>query len=126
MITINPTQKTVRETRAPFEYEHEGRLETAQIRVRYYSATTKELKEDYEQAKIAIEEARKKNESAVFWNSETLARRLESLPDLVDQDGKPFEITLDFLESLDARNVGAIVKAIEEDQNPKSKAPISG
>lgn len=110
----------MRETTAPYEYTNDsGEIKTDPIRVRYYSSTTKELKEAYAAAQAKI----KSDETAIFWHTDKLVKRLESLPDLVDENEQPFEITLDFLESLDAKNVSAIVKAIEEDENPKSERP---
>lgn len=125
MITLKPDQKTIRETKAPFEYDKDGEIVTADIRVRYYTATTKELKESYAEAVAAVKAAQDNNETAVFWHSDKLIKRLAALPDLVDEDGQEFPITIEFLESIDVRNLAAMVKAIEDDENPKSTAPVS-
>lgn len=100
---------------APFVYEEGGELVEKQIRVCYYDYTTKQLKE--QQAKFEADT--KENPNALVWNTDALLTRLHSLPDIVDADGKPVEITLDFLDALDVKNVQAIKKAIEEDVNPK-------
>ncbi len=56
-----------------------------------------------------------------IYYSETLAERLESLPDLVGKDKKPVKISVEFLDTLDIRNLEAIAKAIEEDIRPKAQ-----
>jgi len=54
------------------------------------------------------------------WLSKKLAGMLESLPDLADGKGNPFEITADNLENLSLSNLEAIEKAIDEDLDPKA------
>ncbi|HEY8562793.1 MAG TPA: hypothetical protein VIL74_20615 [Pyrinomonadaceae bacterium] len=124
MITVNPKKRIVRETTAPYKFVNDaGEIETAQIRVRYFSSTTKELKERFEEEKAKFKAAQANQEPYFAWHTESLVRRLESLPDLIDgSTGKPFPITLDFLESLESMNVTAIVDAIKEDENPKSES----
>lgn len=55
------------------------------------------------------------------WISKKLAGMLESLPDLGDEKGKPFEISAENLENLALANLEAIEKAIDEDIDPKSQ-----
>ena len=52
---------------------------------------------------------------------EQLARIVVSLPDIVGDDEKPIEPTVDFFDSLDIENLRAINKAIGEDINPPTK-----
>lgn len=122
MITVNPKKRIVRETTAPYQHEKDGEIKTTSIRVLYYSSTTKELKDRFAEAQAKIKTARENKEAVAFWHSDSLVERLQSLPDLVDEETKkPFEITLEFLDALDPKNVKAIAKAIEEDENPKSE-----
>jgi hypothetical protein len=125
MIKVNTSKRTVRETRCAYKYVGEnGEAQTADIRVRYFAATTRELKESFEQTKAAFKAAKDSEEPYLSWYSDKLLKRLESLPDLVDEEtGEPFEITIEFLDALEADNVRAMVTAIEEDENPKSESP---
>lgn len=115
MIKVN-SQKTVRETRAPYEFVNEsGATETAQIRVRYFSFTIKELKE----WRAYIKEKVESDPENIIWLSEKLLPRIESLPDLSDEQGNPLPVTVETLEMLDLKNLRSIEKAIEEDLSPK-------
>ena len=115
MITIQKNQKPiVRETTADFEYEENGVVKTEKIRVRYYDWTTKQLKEQQAAFKAKL------GEDDPLWHTDTLAHRLQSLPDLIDAEtGEPVEVTLAFLDGLSVKNVGSIRKAVEDDLNPK-------
>lgn len=116
MINIsNATEKRVRQTTAPFIYTENGEEKTASIRVRYFDLTVKQLKE--RQEKLAAEV--KIDPDKLVWLSDTLIERLESLPDIIGDDKKPVELTLEFLESLSLENLKAIKNAIEENDNPK-------
>jgi hypothetical protein len=122
MITIDGNnQRAVRETTVPFEYTEKGELKAQTIRVRYYATTVKEDRERY-QAQVKM---RKDNPLKITWKSESLVKRIESLPDLKlpGKDGKgeaPFEITAENLEQLDLRNLEAIEDAIIQDTAPKA------
>jgi hypothetical protein len=122
MISVNTKKRIVRETSAKYEYLGEdGEVKTADIRVQYYSSTTKELKEKYAEAEAKINAAKESGAPVVFWHTDELAARLAGLPDLVDEDTKkPFDITIEFLDALDPKNVRRIAEAIREDENPKS------
>lgn len=110
----NATSNIIRETTVDFVFTNDqGEKETQNIRVRYHDWTTKQLKEQ-EAERIARKE---KNES--LWKSEALFTRLHSLPDIVDDDGHPIEITLAVIESLEMANLLAIESAIDADLNPK-------
>lgn len=117
MIKINTIEKTVRETMAPFELSENGKNRTEQIRVQYKSFTVKEMK----QRRAKYEAEAKANPDAVVWLSDTLAEKLIALPDLLDDKEKPVEITVEFLDTLEVRNLEAIKKAIEDDEDPAKK-----
>lgn len=122
MITIDGNnQRAVRETTAPFEYVEKGEIKSQIIRVLYFATTVKEDRERYE----SMAKQRKDNPLKIVWKSESLAKRLHSLPDLKlpGKDGKdvvPFEITPENLEQLDLRNLEAIEEAVVNDTAPKA------
>lgn len=110
MVTIKKNARTIRETTCEFEYQDGDKLKTEKIRVRYYSPTTAD------QRKLKTE----RDENGAYWLSDMLVDRLESLPDLIDEEtGKPFVIEQEFLDGLDVRNINAINQAIQDDLNPK-------
>lgn len=118
MIKVNRKKRTVRECLAPFQHEDEetGELKTSDIRVRYFSVSIREIK-----AIEAAEKAQKaqKGNPEQKWLSDKLAARLESLPDLTDENDKPFPVTADSLEDVELLNLLSIQAAIEEDMDPK-------
>lgn len=117
MITLKKDSRTVRETTCDFEYTDEnGELKVATIRVRYYSPTTKQSKEEQE----ALKKLREEDPNAIWWVTNTLAKRLHSLPDIRDEKGNEIPISVEFLDSLDFKNIEAINQAIIEDLRPKS------
>jgi hypothetical protein len=123
MIKVDDKERVVRETTAPYEYKEKGELKTGEIRVRYYSETLAELKQqrnDAVRVSNAIKEG-KADEIEFPWLSNKLAKKLESLPDLAGADGKPLKITPDNLDKLTAVNLRAIEAAIENDLVPKSQ-----
>ena len=112
--------RLVRETTAPYEYTDEkGELKVEQIRVRYYSLSVAEMREKTARIEQMIAEAVDKKEPV--WLSDVLPLTLESLPDLLDQKGKPIAITADSLAKLNRHNLDAIQTAISEDLNPKEQ-----
>lgn len=124
MISIKKGERTIRETTADFEvFDKEANtIQTHSIRVLYYSPTTAELREDSEKLNALLRESKKNETVPTLFYSDWLVRQLHSLPDIVDADtGDPYPITSEFLDSLDAKNIGAIHQAIKDDINPKSK-----
>ncbi|MEO8650604.1 MAG: hypothetical protein ABI539_15685 [Acidobacteriota bacterium] len=116
MIKLNPDRRTVRETSASFEYtDDKGVLQTETIRVLYKSPTVADIKRATDLVKA------KRKSDTPYWLSEELADQLDSLPDLVDDKGKPFKITEELLSSFSLKNLKAIAEAIEGDLNPKSE-----
>jgi hypothetical protein len=111
------TEKPHRITTADWFIFENGTERIEKIPVHYYGLTVKQLKE--RQAEIA--EISKKDENAVIWLSDLLLPRLHSLPELGDENGQPVELTIEFLESQDLRNLRNLQKAIEEDESPKSE-----
>jgi hypothetical protein len=100
-------KKSVRTCTAP--YIEEG--EIVEISVEYYSWTIAEMKAKREAAEKRAESA----PGNIVWASEMLVDRLHALPDLADEKGKPFKITVANLEKLDIDNLNAIREAIDED-----------
>lgn len=117
MIKLSGIQKTVRETTAKFEYEDEGKIKSEEIRVQYYSPTITELRQFEAELRAKVKDG---EPSSTFYLTEFLVRRIHALPDLADTKGKVRKITLDFIESLDVKNLERIRDAINEDLNPKS------
>lgn len=116
MIKLDTAKRNVRETKCNYIYtDAENAEHTAEIRVRYFSLTVRELKE-FQARQAAADKAGEK-----VWSSDILAERVESLPDLGDTEGKPFTISVELFDSMDLRNVEAIQKAISEDTSPKEQ-----
>lgn len=123
MIKVTGTQRMVRQTTSPFEYQNEnGELTTGEITVRYYVQTAKEARDRHEAARTAYKQAKESGELIPFeYYTDTLSQRLESLPDLETEGGKKFAITPENLGMLTVPNINAIHKAIEDDQSPKEQ-----
>ena len=84
MINYDSERKIIRTCSAPFEFvDEKGELKTEEIRVEYYSLSTKKLKEMRE----AAEARQKANPDEPQWFSEIMAGRIHSLPDLADKKG---------------------------------------
>lgn len=116
MIKINSSSaRIVRETTAPFEYIEDGEIKNVDIRVRYFGARVADIKK----LRREIEERAKTDPNAIIWLSEEVHLRIESLPDLIGDDGLPVAVSVDFLESLDIKNLQAIKNAIQAADNPK-------
>jgi len=109
---IKVSQLATRTITAPFVYEENGERKTEQCRVVYRALTDKVRQQIDALPKDTTDSARA-----------YLRIVLHALPDIVTEDGKPVEITDDFLrDHLDVTNVAAIFDAINEDVSPK-KAP---
>jgi hypothetical protein len=93
--------------------------ETAEIAVEYYSWTIAEMKATRKEAELRVESA----PGNIVWASELLADRLHALPDLADDKGKPFKITVANLDKLDIDNLNAIREAIDEDISAGKSRP---
>lgn len=102
--------KIVRETMCPFIINDGGEETTEQIIVRYYSFSIAEGRAFRQSIEALGDE--------VTW-ADNLLPMLESLPDFVDDKGKPVKITREFLEGLNTLNLRAMLKAIGEDASPK-------
>lgn len=115
---FDPARKIIRTCVAPFTLMNdEGKIETRDITVEYYSLSTKRLKEMRE----AQEKLLKDNPTATLWHSTTMIELIHSLPELLDAKNRPHRITIEFLDSLDVRNLDSIRRAIEEDGRPKAQ-----
>lgn len=110
-------KRAVRSTTAPYITE-DG--ETTEIAVEYYSQTTAAMKERREKA---IKRAESAKPGDFAWHSDELVQDLFALPDLADDKGKPFKITVANLDKLDVRNLNAIRQAIEDDISGKKSQP---
>jgi len=133
MIKVTASKPVVRECTA--EYEHmddAGNPTVSEIRVRYFSQTVAELKQQRAAALKRARELEKRAEGSEKadididnddfpWLSHILVNRLESLPDLTDEKGKPLPITIESLDQLTAANLRAIEAAIAADVAPKSQ-----
>lgn len=125
-------ERPVRSTTAPYITD-EG--ETVEISVEYYSSTPAYLKkrmleaqkadEAYEVKAAKAEKEGKRMPPRVFYVTDELARDLHALPDLADEKGKPFRITVENLDKLDQRNINAIRQAITDDIAGKKSQPES-
>lgn len=140
MIKISAKTRNVRETTSLFEYNDDsGKLvKKEDFRVQYYSWTSKDVKEirAKERADIArklasaakpkkdvkkeVDESAQLSEQLAkadefMWFSDELMKLLHALPDLADENGKPFKITLANLDMLDVKNLERIYKAIGDD-----------
>jgi hypothetical protein len=125
MITLKKDERTIRETSCEFEYNEDGAIKSASIRVLYYSPTTRESRERNDKLRELYEQAVKEKTVYYHYASDDLLERLHSLPDIINPENElPYPITKEFLESLDEKNIVAIDKAIKDDLNPKSK-PVS-
>ncbi len=117
----------VRQTVAPFEYQDDkGEIQTDEIVVRYFVRTAQEARDQHEAARLTLTQAKKNDEIPPFeYYMDTLSKRLESLPDLCDEQGKPFEITPENLGKLATVNLEAINQAIQEHTVPKGQSQQS-
>ena len=133
MIKVTASKPVVRECTA--EYEHmddAGNPTVSEIRVRYFSQTVAELKQQRADALKRARELEKRAEGSEKadididnddfpWLSHILVNRIESLPALTDEKGKPLPITIESLDQLTAANLRAIEAAIAADVAPKSQ-----
>jgi hypothetical protein len=110
-------KRAVRSTTAPYITE-DG--EITEIAVEYYSSTTAFMKDRRERAIKRAEDAKPTD---FAWHTEELVEDLFALPDLADDKGKPFKITVANLDKLDVRNLNAIRQAIEDDIAAKKSQP---
>lgn len=120
MIKLNGN-RTVRQCNAEFQLTNEkGELEFQTITVRYFSPRIS----DFKKLRADIERQVKDDAGTTFFLSEGLARQIESLPDLVDEKGKPLKITAEVLEDkIDVLNLQAIRDAIDEDLEAGKSKP---
>lgn len=119
MIKIQKDRRIVRETIGKgFEYTDENgdRQVAEEIRILYYSPTTATVKQ-----RMADMKALEESKEPFYWFSKKLLGTLHSLPDLADENGKPIEITEEFLDGESAANLKMINDAIEADIAPKSE-----
>lgn len=127
MIKLKHNDKpTVRETTANFEHRNgNDEISSTEIRVQFYSYTTARLKELRSSVKAKLDAGE------TLWHSDSLADQLHGLPDLVDENEKPIFIphggnekkrvaAVEFLDSLDIKNIDAIRAAIDNALAPKA------
>ena len=115
MIKISKAQgRVVRETTCPFLIVTDEKEVIEMIRVRYFSLSIKEMREFGRKVE---------SNGDSMYMSDLLLPLIESLPDIVDDDEKPVTVTLELLDSLNAINVRALHKAIQDDiAGPKTPA----
>ena len=116
-IKLNGDHRTVRETTADWQYTNDkGEAVTEPIAVRYFSPTI----EDVRRQKAAITKAYE--DGSDWYMSHQLVSALESLPDLIDpKTNKPVKVTIEFLDKQEILNLRSLVKAIDDDLDPKSR-----
>jgi len=118
MIKLKTNNKLVRQTTADYEYtDADGVNHIEQIRVRYYSLPISELREQ----RLKLETIAREDPGRIIWLSDTLPDVLESLPDILDEKGKPIAITKENLDLIARNNLEAINKAIIDDLAPKDQ-----
>ena len=106
--------QNIRETTADWISYRDGEVKTEKIRVLYLAQTVRQIK-----AARAEYEALEKDGTNFLYYSDTLVRRLNGLPDVAEA---PAEITLEWLEEQDVKNLKFLDDAIKDADNPKSPA----
>lgn len=120
MIKLNPKKRTIRETTAKFEYMNgTAEIKTDDIRVLYYSPTVADSREEL----AAMKSRKDAEDDSIWWLSDSLLRKVHSLPDLCDEKGKEHKLTREFYESLDFKNLDSILSAINEDLSAGKSQP---
>lgn len=104
--------RIVRRTKCKWESngDEPGDIKGRETTVLYFSPTVAQMKAQ----RAEVEAVFKENTDAVYWLTDTLVKQVHSLPDLVD------EVTLEWLESQDLKNLQAVRDAINEALSPKS------
>lgn len=114
-ITHRAGTRTVRETTAPWEYTDEtGALQVEDIRVRYISPTLQDL----ERVRKMMADA---EEGSSAWLAKDLSERIDSLPDILDEKGKPVTTDEAFFQTVTLKNLQALQKAYNDDLYPKEQ-----
>jgi hypothetical protein len=94
-----------------WEYMDEGEIKTREVTVLYRNRTVRELRQ--------FEAESKADPEKMLYLSDLLFPRLVGLPDLPELKGK--ELTIDWLEEQDPKNLKALQEAIRESENPEKK-----
>lgn len=103
--------RTVRECVSKWEYNGtDGKVETAEIGVFYFSPTIAQLKKQRAEAKARYD----KDSTDIYWLSEELLPLLHSLSDLPGT-AAPSPLTVEWLDEQDITNLSRIKAAITED-----------
>lgn len=104
--------RTIRECAAKWEFNDEdGKLDSKEIRVSYFSPTIAQLKAE----RLEEEKDRKTNPTGIVWLSDVLARSLHSLHDLPGDKSSIDSPSVEWLDEQDLKNLTAIRNAIDED-----------
>lgn len=119
-IKARPAEKPYRSTKAKWILFENGEEQTVEVTVQYYSPSVREIREARERLAAKVNG----DPEAIVWLSDLLAERIHAIPELVDDDEKPVEISAELLELQDLRNLQSLDEAIKADQDPKSKPPI--
>jgi hypothetical protein len=108
MIKVN--SKTFRQTTAEWEVFEDGENKIENVRVQYYPLTVKDLKDNQDNP-----------EDEKLWLSDVLLKRLHALPDFCDDEEKPIEIKLEFLDNQSIDNLKRVFDAINQHESPSQK-----
>lgn len=106
--------------RAPVKWtensETPGEPEIVDIEVLFYSPTVRELRE----SAADIEQYFKDHPDEPYYVTNTLFKRLHSIPHFNVGVGQSKPLTLEWLEDQDLKNLNAINEGVKEILNPKS------
>ena len=103
--------RTIRECTAKWEYNGEsGTVESAEVRVQYYSPTIAQLKAD----RLAEERRIEEDPTTVIWLSELLSKSIYALHD-IPNEASVKQPSVEWLDEQDLKNLTAVRSAIDED-----------
>lgn len=106
--------RLTREVTVPFIYRDDNGVEqTTEMRVRYWSFSIAETRE----YQSKLEAMQRGDLSSTL--ADILALLIAELPDVVDDNGNPVQVTPELLSQINIVNLRAIDRAISEDLYPK-------
>lgn len=104
------SEAKTRTTKTNILLRTENGFQEAEIEIEYFSDTLANYKERFKDLNA---------EDADF--AVALSRRIKSLPNVLDDNDKPIEVTPEYLSTLHPQNMKRIFDAIQEDLNPQSQ-----
>lgn len=110
--TKTKTNRTIRETTSKWEFNGaDGKVESKEITVNYFSPTVAQLKAD----RLAEAERQEKNPDSVIWITDSLAPIIHSLHDLPGDQQSVTAPSIAWLDEQDLKNLTSVRDAIDED-----------